>query len=165
MGLAYACHLDVYLRTIVYGLHLYVAHDEEVSPAILSDSSDFRAAIVTDPLRYLSESDFSAQFRSDKNSADLANDRLDKFADEADRRVFIVVQIRQELDSFSADDGQCRQIGEELALVNCGEPSVPAICDSTDSINAVLTAVKMKLDITDGLDKHLVSCLGNSLEI
>ena len=61
-----------------------------------------------------------------------------------------MLQIRQELDSFAAVDGQCIQVGDEIALVNCGESHVPPIRDSTDLINATMTAIKMEFDITDG---------------
>ena len=154
-GDAYACQLDMYFRTIVYGLPRYVVQEEELSPVILNDTSHFRAAMATDPSSYLDESDFSDQFRSDRNSADFLRAKLGPVMEGGDGRVFIVVQIRQDLHSFSAIDGQCRQVNGELALINCGEPHVPAIDATQDSINAVLTAVKMELDITDGLDKHL----------
>ena len=155
MGPAFPCHLDIYFRTIVYGLPRHVVHEGEFPPAILCDTGDFRAAIVTDPLTYLSESDFSSQFRSDKNSLNLARDKLEQFAEDANPRVFIVIQIRQALGSFPTVDGQCIQIEEESALVNCGGPHVPSISDSTNRINAVLAAIKIELDIADGLDKHL----------
>ena len=154
-GTAYDCTLDVYFRTIIYGLPRHAVQDEALSPLVLSDSSHFRAAIVVDPVSYLDETDFSDQFRSDRNSADLLRDKLGQVMEDANGRVFIVVQIKQDLDSFPAVDGQCRDVNGELALINCGAPHVPVISDSTDSINAVLTAIKMELDITDALDRHL----------
>ena len=59
MGSAFVCYLDVYYRTIIYGLPRYVLQGGEFSSAILSGTSDYRAAVVTDPLKYLTESDFS----------------------------------------------------------------------------------------------------------
>ena len=155
MGSAFVCYLDVYYRTIIYGLPRYVLKSGEFSSGVLSDTSDFRAAIMTDPLRYLTESDFSTQFRAEKNSVELAKKRLGEFAEDEDGRLFVVLQIRQEFDSFAAVDGQCIQVGEEIALVNCGEPHVPPIRDSTDLINTTMTATKMEFDITDGFHKYL----------
>ena len=154
-GVAYACQLDGYFRTIIYGLPRYVVQGEALAPVIVNDTSHFRAAIVMDPLSYLDESDFSDQFRSNRNSADFLRDKLGQVMEDTDGSVFIVFQIRQDLDSFPAVDGQCRDVNGELALVNCGAPHVPFIRDSTDSINAVLTAIKIELDIADGFDKHL----------
>ena len=154
-GTACDCTLDMYFRTIIYGLPRHAVQDEALSPLVLSDSSHFRAAIVVDPVSYLDETDFSDQFRSDRNSANPLRDKLGQVMEDANGRVYIVVQIKQDLDLFPAVDGQCRDINGELALINCGAPHVPVIRDSTDSINAVLTAIKMELDITDALDKHL----------
>ena len=154
-GTACDCTLDVYFRTIIYGLPCHAVQDEVLPPLILSDSSHFRAAVAVDPVSYLDETDFSDQFRSDRNSADLLRDKLGQVMEDGKGRVFIVVQIKQDLDSFPAVDGQCRDVEGELALVNCGAPHVPVVRDSTHSINAVLTAIKIELDITDGLDKHL----------
>ena len=153
-GDAYACRLETYYRTIVYELPNYVLDDEGTTPGILHETSDFRAAMVTDPVDYLTGSDFSDQFRSDANSADELRDKLGDF-NKNGGKLCIVLQLRQDLGSFLADKGQCRRINGELALINCGEPHVPAIDDRRDTINTLLTAVKMEFDITDGFVKHL----------
>ena len=152
---AHACQLETYYRTIVYELPNYVLDDELGTPGILRDTSDFRAAMVTDPVDYLTGSDFSDQFRSDANSADELRRKLGDFNKNGDGKLCIVLQLRQDLGSFPVVDGQCRRINGELALINCGEPYVPAIDDQRDTINTVLTAVKIAFDITDGFVKHL----------
>ena len=152
---AYDCRLETYYRTIVYELPNYVLDDELAMPGILHDTSDLRAAVVTDPVDYLRGSDFSDQFRSDANSADELRDKLGDFTENAGGRLCIVIQLRQDLGSFPAVDGQCRKINGELALINCDGPYVPAIDDPRDRINTLLAAIKMELDITDGFVKHL----------
>lgn len=154
-GDAYACQLETYYRTIVYEVLNYVLDDELGTPGILHDTSDFRAAMVTDPVDYVTGSDFSDQFRSDANSAYLLRDKLGGFNENARRKLCIVLQLRQGLGAFPVVDGQCRRINGELVLINCGEPHVPAIDDRRDPINTLLTAVKMEFDITDGFVKHL----------
>lgn len=154
-GDAYPCRLETYYRTIVYEVPTYVLDDEAATPGILHETSDFRAAMVTDPVDYLTGSNFSDQFRSDPNSADLLRDKLGDFNENGDGKLCIVLQLRQDLGSFPADEGQCRRINGELALINCGEPHVPAIDDRRDTINTVLSAVKMAFDVTDGFVKHL----------
>ena len=153
-GDTYACRLETYYRTIIYELPNYVLQDEGATSGILHETSDFRAAMVTDPVDCLMRSDFSDQFRSDANSADGLRDKLGDFTENAGGRLCIVLQLRQDLGSFPAVDGQCREINGELVLINCDEPHVPAIDDPRDRINTLLSAVKMEFDITDGFVKH-----------
>ena len=155
MGDAYPCHLDLYFRTIVYGLPHYVVQDGALPPVVLTDTGDFRAALVTDPVAYLKESDFSDQFRSYENSAARLEEKLEKLMRDDERCVFVVIQIRQNLGSFPAIGGQCQQFRGVPFFLNLGDPDVPAIDDTANSINAVLTAIRLQLDVTGGFDKHL----------
>ena len=116
------CRLETYYRTIVYEVPNYVLDDELGTPGILHETSDFRAALVTDPVDYLTGSDFSDQFRSDPNSADLLRDKLGNFNGNGDGKLCIVLHLRQDLGAFPAVDGQCRRLNGEIALINCGEP-------------------------------------------
>ena len=50
MGTPVACRLSEYLRTIVYRVPGFIVRESHLSPVIVQPDTDFRAAIVTDPM-------------------------------------------------------------------------------------------------------------------
>ena len=69
----------------------------------------------------------------------------------------VVFQMRQELDEWPATDGQCWKAnlgrGEHLLFVDGGEHPVPPSDDKTQWHNAVLAAVRIRLNATGRFDK------------
>ena len=84
-------------------------------------------------------------------------ERCGEHIDESPKRVFIVIQLKEDMESFSAIDGQCIKIEhdgiEELAIVDCADAYTPHPDERTSSINTVLSAIKIEFEITEALEK------------
>ena len=65
LGEPFPCHLSEYMRTIVYRVPGFIVREGHLSPIVVQDADDVRATIVTDPLSYLREDDFSEHYRLD----------------------------------------------------------------------------------------------------
>ena len=73
----------------------------------------------------------------------------------AEPPLYLVIQFKEDLNSFAATEGQCRRMGfdgyERFLLVECGVPYTPILNERKPTINAVLTAVRGEFGITDGM--------------
>ena len=127
MGAPFECYLSEYVRTVVYRVPGFLVREGNLRPVVVHDTSTFRAAIATDPVSYLRDDDFSDQYDLDSSFPTALRDKCDEDSSESQKRVFIVIQLKEDMASYPATDGQCIRIEhdgiEELAIVDCGDPT------------------------------------------
>lgn len=152
MGEPFACQLSEYMRTIIYKVPGLLVQEGRLPPISVEHASDFNVSIVTDPISYLKDSNFSDQYKLDMNfRAELldecANDRKDSGKD-----IFVTIQLKENMGSFQAVDGQCIKIKhddiEELAIVDCDDAPAPHPKQRENSVNRVLAAARAGLGVT-----------------
>ena len=118
---------------------------------------DFRAAIATDPIEFLREDDFSNQYEMDETFPRRLSERLVEADGESEGCLFIVIQLKEDMGSFPAIDGQCVKIEDHgskmFVIFDCGDPYTPYPDERTTVINSVLSAIKIEFGITEGLEK------------
>ena len=157
MGEPFPCHLTEYMRTIIYKIPKFVVREDHFPSVVIQDTPDFRAAVVTDLVTYLKDDDFSDQYDSDASFPSALHEKYGLDCKQSEKHVFIVIQFKEDLGRFPATDGQCIKIEhdgiEELAMVDCGDPYTPHPDERVSTVNAVLSAVRIEFEITDGLEK------------
>ena len=159
MGESFPCTIVEYMRILIYRVpYLLVSEEGYTPPLVVKDEDDFRAFIVTDPAKYTRERAFLRDYISDKALEQLHNPEGTR-EDCSEEHVHVVLETKQHIDSFQAREGQCVKIEhdgiEEVAIVDCGEPYVPYPEDRSNSINSVLTAVRMAFELTSAFTKVL----------
>ena len=107
MGVSFPCHTSKCLRTIVYRIPGHTIREGHISPIVVKETDDFRASIVTNPISYLREADFSDQYCLDLSLSSALEDKCGMGANESEVRVYVVAQFREDLCSFPAVAGQC----------------------------------------------------------
>ena len=157
LGEPFACYLSEYMRTIVYKMPAHVVREGHLSPVIVHDTGDFRASIGTDPLSYLRESDFSDQYSLDVSFPTALREKTDITSTDSGKRIFVVIQLKQEMKSFPAVDGQCikreHDDTEVLLIADCDDAPAPRPDPGMRSIDTVLAAAKVGFGITAGIEK------------
>ena len=157
LGEPFACHLSEYMRTIVYRMPAHIVREGHLSPAIVHEIDDFRASIVTDPFSYLSASDFSDQYGLDITFPGALQEKCGIDPNDFDRRIYVVIQFRQDMKSFPAVDGQCfrrESEGTEFLLISdCDDAPAPRPDTRIRTIDTVLAAAKVEFGITEGFEK------------
>ncbi len=156
-GEPFACHLSKYMRTIVYRMPTHIVREGHLSPAIVYQTDDFRASIVTDPASYLSGSDFSGQYSFDKTFPDAVQEKCCVEANDVGERTFIVVQFSEDMKSFPAVDGQCMKMngdGREVFVISDFDDAPGPRPDArTHTIENVVAALKVEFGITEGFEQ------------
>lgn len=155
IGVDFHCCLVEYMRTTVYripGLKVgKVTHESW----LISDEPEFRASVVVDPSVFLRDEGISDQFEFEDNFQAALNEACPSPASRTEAPLYLVIQFREDMNAFSAVDGQCRKVSfdgvERYLLVECGEPYTPNPNERTRTINAVLTAVRAEFEVTDGM--------------
>lgn len=151
MGIPFASHLSEYLRTIVYRVPGLIVREDHLSPIVVQDTPNFKASIVTDPLSYLSEQDFSDQYNLDPNFPEVLQGKCGVDDKESDKRIFAVIQFKEDMQSFSAIEGQCIKIEhdgfEQRFIVDCDDAPTPVPSEREESVNSVLTATRTCLGV------------------
>ena len=157
MGTPFPTHLSEYMRTIIYRVPGFIVREGDLIPIVVKDTAELRASIVTDPLSYLSEENFSDQYNLDVNFPTALHVMCAPEANESYGHIFVVIQFKEDMCSLAATDGQCVKRDhdgiEELFIVDCGDPYTPRPDERARSINAVLAAVKMEFEVTSALEK------------
>ena len=157
LGDPFACHLSEYMRTIVYKMPAHIVREGHLSPIIVHDTDDFRAAIASDPLSYLRESDFSDQYSLDASFPIALEEKIGMTSNDSGKRIFVVIQIKQDIKSFSAVGGQCikrKHEGTEVLLIaDCDDAPAPRPDPRMRSVDTILAAAKVEFGITEGFEK------------
>ena len=157
LGEPFACHLSEYMRTIVYKMPSHVVREGQLSPVIVYDTGDFRASIATAPLSYLRESDFSDQYSLDVSFPTALQEKTDMTSNDSGKRIFVVIQLKQEMKSFPAVGGQCikrEHDGTQVLLIaDCDDAPAPRPDARMRTIDTVLAAAKVEFGITEGMEK------------
>ena len=152
MGTPVACRLSEYLRTIVYRVPGFIVREGHLSPVIVQSATDFRAAIVTDPITYLRGEDFSDQYLLDASFHEALQGKCGPYLKEAQSEIFVVIQLKEDMRSFPAIDGQCIKIEhdgiEQLAIVDCDDAAMPHPDEKGDLVNKILGAAREGLGVT-----------------
>ena len=156
MGTPFPAHLSEYMRTIIYRVPGFIVREGDLIPIFVKDTADFRASIVTDPLSYLREDDFSDQYNLDASFPDALREQCGIDASQSEKHIFVVIQFKQDMCSFAAVEGQCikreHRGTEVLFIVDCDDAPTPRPDERRRSKNAALTAVKMEFEVTTALD-------------
>ena len=156
IGDDFHCRLVEYMRTIVYRIPSLKVTKPWPPACLISQESGFRASVVTDPFAYLRDESISDQFEFEGNFQTALREKCPSPMPDSEPPLYLVVQFKEDLISFAADDGQCRRIagddGERFILVECGEPYIPNPNERKRTIATVLTAVRGAFDITDGME-------------
>ena len=157
MGVPFPCHISEYLRTIVYRIPGHIIREGHISPIIVKETDDFRASIVTNPISYLQEAEFSDHYCLDVSFPSALEDKCDMGANESEVRIYVVVQFREDMHSFPAVGGQCikrEHDGTEfLVIADCDDAPAPRPNERSRTIDTVLTAAKVEFGITEGIEK------------
>ena len=156
-GEPFSCHLSEYMRTIVYKIPRHIVREGHLSPVVVHDTNNFRAAIVTDPLNYVRESDFSDQYNLDVSFSGALQEKCGIAPNDFDRSIFVVIQLKQDMNSFPAVDGQCIKQTHNgtgvLRIADCDDAPAPHPNARMRSIGTLLAAAKVEFGITEGIEK------------
>ena len=156
IGDEFQCRLVEYMRTTVYKIPGLKVGKPNLPASTIFEDPEFRASVVVDPFDYLKEESISDQFEFEDNFQTVLSEACPSPAMDSKAALHLVIQFKEDLNSFAAIDGQCRRICvdgiERFVLVECGEPYTPNPNEWNGTINAVLTAVKGEFGITDGME-------------
>jgi hypothetical protein len=154
IGADFHCRLVEYMRTTVYRIPSLMV--KEPTTCVILDEPGFRASVVVDPFFYLRDKSISDQFEFEDNFQAALSEACPSPEPDSEAPLFLVIQFREDLNPFAAEDGQCRKVCtdgvEQFLLIECGEPYVPNPNERRRTINAVLTAVRGEFGITDGME-------------
>ena len=156
IGAEFRCELVQYMRTIVYKVPGLKVTGPKPAAYVMLDDPEFRASVVVDPPAYLKDEGVSDQFHFEDNFEDALSQACPSPMVDSEAALYLVIQFKEDLNSFSAMDGQCRKIcvdgAERYVLVECGEPYTPSPNERKRTINAVLTAVRGEFGVTEGME-------------
>ena len=155
IGTDFPCHLVEYMRTIVYQVPGLKVVEPKPDAHVVFGEPEFRASVVVDLFAYLKDESISEQF---EDNFQIALDQACPLPGrDSEVPLYLVIQFKENLNSFAAVDGQCRRVCldsgvEQFVLVECGDPYVPNPDERTRTISAVLTAVRGEFGVTDGME-------------
>ena len=156
IGAEFRCELVEYMRTIVYKVPGLKVTGPKPAAYVMLDDPEFKASVVVDPPAYLKDEGVSDQFHFEDNFEDALSQACPSPMVDSEAALYLVIQFKEDLNSFSAMDGQCRKIcvdgAERYVLVECGEPYTPSPNERKRTINAVLTAVRGEFGVTEGME-------------
>ena len=156
-GVPFDCLLSECLRTAIYRIPQFFAAAGEGFSHVVLDDNDFRAGVTTDPEEYLAQNDLAGQFANDLAWRAWVRACCNSDPGKSATKLHLVLQVRQELSAWPATDGQCWKadlgLGEHLLFVDGGVHPVPPFDDKPHWRNAVLAAVRIKLDATGSFEK------------
>ena len=157
LGESYPCHISEYLRTIVYKIPEHIVREGHLSPMVVKDTTDFRASIVTDPIQYLKEGDFTDQYHLDVSFPSTLEDICGMGGNESEVCIYVIVQFKEDMCSFPAVGGQCikreHDATEFLVIADCDDAPAPRPNERMRTIDIVLTAAKVEFGVTEGIEK------------
>ena len=157
-GVQFNCYISVFMQTIVYEIPRYRVSDDQFPPCVVKEASDFKAAIVTNPVDYILSDTFSDQHIVDPNFERKLRKNCEENTDNVGTKTFIVFQSKEDLGSYPAIGGQCIKVhdeGQEKRFIyDCQDAPAPTVKNITGTINMVLAATKAELEIT-GADKQI----------
>ena len=156
-GVPFECLLSERLRTTIYRVPQFFATAGEGFSDVVFDAGDFRAGVTTNPEEYFLQNDLSGQFVDDSTYRDWVREYCNTEPGTPVTNLHVVIQTRRELNEWPARDGQCWKAdlgrGEHLLFVDGGEHPVPPSDDKPHLQNAVLAAVRIKLDAAGSFEK------------
>ena len=155
-GVPFECLLSERFRTTIYRVPQFFTVAGEGLSGVVFDAVNFRAGVTTTPEKYFSQNDLVGQFDVDPTYRAWVRESCNTDPDTPTARLHVVLQVRQELNEWPATDGQCWKAdlgrGEHLLFVDGGEHPVPPSDDKPHWRNAVLAAVRIKLNATGGFE-------------
>ena len=129
IGADFHCHLVQYMRTIVYQIPVLKVGESKPAACIILEEPEFRASVVVEPFAYLRDEGISDQFEFEDNIQLALDQACPQPGRDSEAPLYLVIQFKENLNSFAAVDGQCRRICvdgvERFGLVECGEPYTP----------------------------------------
>ena len=160
-GTTFECYISEYLRTVVYRLPEVFPQNGEALVSVIQEESDFKVSMVTDPTSYLKDDNFSDQYDMDESFARAMIEKFGNDAVSSTDDIFIVIQIKEDMNLFPAVDGQCIRTEsdgtEVLLIVDCDDVNPPRLIDRTGVINTTMAAIKMEFGIAAGVGTILDS--------
>ena len=161
MGTPVECYLAEYMRTVVYEIHgLFVPGDTPATSRVV-DSTGFSAWVTTDPAELLEKENFSDQWNFVPGFPEAFRSKFE--GTESLRLLHVVIQVKQNMDSFPATAGQCITVdhegSEELWIVECADAPYPEPNDRKREITILLTAIRAEFETTGPLESQFdVAC-------
>ncbi|MYB48555.1 MAG: hypothetical protein F4X72_04690 [Dehalococcoidia bacterium] len=156
-GVPFECRLSERLRTTIYCVTQVIIAPGEGFSSLVVDVDDFRVGVTTSPEQYFAQNDLPGQFANDTNYRDWVSEHCSTPYGRPRENLYVVLQTRQELNAWSATDGQCwkadLRCGEHLLFVDGGALPVPPSDDKLHWRNALLAAVRMELGVTGDFEK------------
>ena len=156
MGTPYLCNLLACVRTFILEIPGYQSCEGHlITPAFVSNSDEFKVAIVTDPRVYFEGFNILDNQELVEKVLRSLPESSHPDADDTWTTIYAVIQHMQGLGSFPAVDGQCATFIdsgdgiEKTMIFDCGEEYVPQIEDRTQDINMALAAIKVAFTITE----------------
>ena len=95
MGTPFTCEISEYMRTMVYRIPGTIVREGHLSPVVLKDTHEFRAAIVTDAVAYIREQDFTRQYELDLNFANVLGKACSADKDRSALDLHVVIQFKR----------------------------------------------------------------------
>ena len=156
-GVPFECLLSECLRTTIYRVPQFFSAADEGFSSVVCDIDDFKAGVTTSPEEYFSQNDLSGQFVDDPDYRAWVRESCNTGSRTSGANLHVVIQVRQELSAWAATDGQCWKAdlgcGEHLLFVDGGSHPVPPFDDKPHWRNAVLAAVRIRLNATGSFEK------------
>lgn len=156
-GTPFPCHITEYMRTVIFRIPSYYVQGGHVAPFDVKKTDDFKASVITNPVSYILSDGFLNQKNVDRGFQKSVRKACEEDENKDQKTIFVAIQFKEDLGSFPAIDGQCARFDYEGAetymIFDCSGARAPVLIDRTDTINIVLSAVKVELNITDALEK------------
>ena len=160
------CTIIGVCRTMIYELPgATVESGEEIEPRTIYQKSHFRAAIVSDPVIYLSNSSFSPHYARNcalRHDIDEELERLRKENSGTRDRLFVVMEEYRPIDPVRMSKGECLAINQEairggtsgneaILALRSKDGAWPEEGVDIASENFVLAAIKIEQSVTYGM--------------
>ena len=161
MGTPFECDIAEYMRTTIYEIPGPFIEGDSPPPLCVVDDSGFTAWVTTDPAGLLKGHAPSDHWNVDPGLPKALQGWLERPGNSPRQRVFVVIQIKEDLESFPATHGQCIKTEddgiEKLFIVECVDANNPQPDERTRRINSLLTAIRAGFGTTTGLQRSFDS--------
>ena len=126
IGADFYCELVEYMRTIVNKIPGLKVKESKPDPCVVLDDPQFKTSVVVNSFAFLKDQGVSDQFEFEGNFEAALSQACPSPAMDSEAALHLVIQFKEDMNSFAAADGQCRRICidgvERFVLVECGEP-------------------------------------------
>ena len=159
MGTPIQCYLAEYMRTIVYEVvGLFVKESDQATSRVVNNPG-LSAWVSTDPVDLLENQDFSVQWNLIPEISQTLQSKID--GHRSRQPIYVVIQVKQDMDCFPAIDGQCirteTETSEMLFIAKCMDAAYPEPDERGRDINTLLTSIRAEFGVTEPLEKQIDS--------